>query len=68
MVISENADGSHHIVIDFKADAGNAITAEFDTDLYGNGGATPLSARGCAAVAKKSPMRTGVQAKAFRVK
>jgi hypothetical protein len=68
MVISENADGSQHIVIDFKDDAGNAITAEFDTDLYGNGGATPLSARGCAAVAKKSPMRTGVQAKAFRVK
>lgn len=53
MVLSDNADGSSHVVVDFKDDAGHSIKAEFDADLFSNGGASPWASRSGVTMIKK---------------
>lgn len=62
LVISDNADGSQHVVADFKDDLGHSIKAEFDTQL-GGGEATPWSTRSVIKKVNKSRMQMTSHAK-----
>lgn len=52
MVISDNADGTQHVVMDVVDDKGHTIKAEFDTQMYADSGATPWSTRSVTMVKK----------------
>lgn len=50
MVVSDNADGTQHVVLDFKDDLGHSVKAELDTEAVG---ASPWAVRSGVKISKR---------------